>query len=264
MNRLAKLIATCALTIFGPLTAAANDTVDVQLVLAIDVSRSIEAEEYEIQQEGYASALVDPAVVGAMLSGPYGRVAVVVVEWAGQNQQRIIAPWQVLATASDAVRLSESLGVERPRFWRRTSISSMLLYGASLIENSGFASTRRVIDISGDGPNNEGPPVLQARQQVLARGITVNGLPLLTRGVSMNMFDMDQLDEYYHQCVVGGPGSFVIPVTRWEEFAETVRRKLVLELAGIAPPARLQRVAAVDCTAGESVWSDRMDFYGIP
>lgn len=264
MGRLATLLTACALIVLGQVAAAADEAVDVELLLSIDVSRSIEPEEYLIQRDGYVAALTHPQVVGAMLSGPYGRVALSVVEWAGATQQRVVVPWTLVASAEDAAAIAGQLANEQPVFWRRTSISAMLGFAASLFDNNGFTSQRQIIDVSGDGPNNDGPPVALARDAVLARGIVINGLPLLTRNISMRYFELDDLDQYYQDCVVGGPGSFVIPVTRWEDFAETVRRKLVLELSGAPPPARLIRVDTADCMIGERIWRDRMNLFGTP
>lgn len=260
----AQLLVACALFVLGPGPAGADEMVDVELLLAIDVSRSIEQDEYEIQQQGYASALTDPAVIAAMLGGAYGQVALSVIEWAGDQQLRIVVPWQLVASPADATRVAGMVMGDRPRWWRRTSISNMLIHAGRMFEANGFSSTRQIIDVSGDGPNNEGLPVLEARAAVLARGIVINGLPLLTRSLALSMFELDDLDRYYQDCVIGGPGSFVMPVTRWSDFAQSVRRKLVLELSGGVPPARFLRAATVDCMIGESIWRDRNDFYGGP
>ena len=148
---------------------------------------------------------------------------------------------------------------------RRTSISSALLAAADLFDGNGFIGLRQVIDISGDGPNNEGLPVTEARDQVLARGIVINGLPLMTNDGFATGFTLPDLDEYYRQCVVGGPTAFVVPVTDWDQFAEAVRQKLVLELVGLPPPpglavqGRIVPAQGYNCLIGEQIWRRNQD-----
>ena len=249
----------------GPTRAADDIPVDVELVLAVDLSLSMMPEELEIQRSGYAAALNDPAVVRAMLSGLRGRVAITFVEWAGFGDQAVVVPWQEISSIADAQRFAEQISARRRGGWRRTSLSGALAFSASLFDNNGFTSPRHIIDISGDGPNNDGPAVTLARDAAINRGITVNGLPLMTRIGLMSVFEIDDLDQYYSECVIGGPGSFVIPVFRWNQFLSAVRRKLVLELSGKMPdrdqkprPTRLLNARLVsnhyDCLIGEKLW----------
>ena len=253
------------------LIAAANaaEPVDVELVLAVDVSLSMSPEELEIQRHGYAAALTDEAVLRAIVDGRYGKIAVTYVEWAGTMSQYVIVPWTVIANRADAEGVVSQLSARPPNSARRTSISAALQFGADLFAESPFQGDKRVIDISGDGPNNQGAPAPFARDAVVKQGITINGLPLMTSGLAESPYDLRDLDRYYHDCVIGGPGAFMIPVNGWEQFPEAVRRKLVLELAGpasphwaaaeaVQPPVVLaQATPTVDCLAGEKRWRDR-------
>jgi len=264
MQRLFALIAAVTLAA----TAHADEVeVDLELVLMVDVSRSMTARELEIQRRGYAAALQSDEVYAAVRSGLLQRIALTYVEWAGT--QEVIVDWRLLRTREDLEAFGDNLTAEFDPALRRTSISEALVYGASLIGSNGYAGLRRVIDISGDGPNNQGRPVAVARDRVLAEGITINGLPLMTReGIGMQ-WHLDRLDLYYEACVTGGPGSFVIPVLDWEGFAEAVRRKLVLEIA--AAPATAEIVRAQlggldprDCMVGEKILEQRRREWQMP
>lgn len=245
------------------------EPVDVQLVLAVDVSLSMSPAELEIQRHGYAAALTHDSVLSAIADGAYGKIAVTYVEWAGTSMQRVVVPWTVIANRADVERVVDKLSAGPPNSARRTSISAALAFGGDLFSESGFEG-KRVIDISGDGPNNQGAPVTSVRDQLVQDGITINGLPLMTRGGMASVFDIGHLDRYYADCVIGGPGAFMIPVNDWEQFPEAVRRKLVLELAGLSSPLRAAEAAnfgpvvlaaatpAVDCMLGEKAWRDRM------
>jgi hypothetical protein len=249
----------------GPVQA--QERVDIELVLAVDVSLSMSPQELEIQRHGYAAALTDERVIQAIADGAYGKIAVTYFEWAGITSQHLIVPWTVIASRADAERVAEQLGANPPNSARRTSISGALEFGADLFAESQFRGMKRVIDISGDGPNNQGAPIVLARDAVVAQGIVINGLPLMTGGGFTSVYDVKDLDKYYSNCVIGGPGSFMIPVNDWEQFPEAVRRKLVLELAdNFQPPARTnddfpvilaQDVRSYDCMIGEKMWRDR-------
>jgi hypothetical protein len=221
--------------------------------------------ELEIQRRGYAEALVSEPVVRAITQGLTGQVAVAYMEWAGQSSQRVVIDWRLLSSRDDAEALAAELSSGFSVSMRRTSISSALLAAADLFDGNGFIGLRQVIDISGDGPNNEGLPVTEARDQVLARGIVINGLPLMTNDGFATGFNLPDLDEYYRQCVVGGPTAFVVPVTDWDQFAEAVRQKLVLELVGLPPPPglaaperpspdRILPAQGYNCLIGEQIW----------
>ena len=265
------LSGAAALALVLGLTArsTAIEPVDVELVLAVDVSLSMSPAELEIQRRGYAAALTHDNVLQAIADGAYGKIAVTYVEWAGTTWQRVIVPWTVIANRADAERVVAQLNARPPDSARRTSISGALTFGSDLFVESGFQGTKRVIDVSGDGPNNQGAPVDITRDEVVKQGITINGLPLMTRGGFSGAFDVANLDRYYSDCVIGGPGAFMIPVNDWTQFPEAIRRKLVLELAGPAsrqwameeaahPPVVLaDDRPATDCLTGEKMWRNR-------
>ncbi len=246
--------------------AKAQTEVDVELVLAVDVSRSMTPAELEIQRRGYAEALSSDEVFKTIDKGMIGRIAVTYLEWAGSGSQTVVIPWTLIETRDDAQALADRLTSWFNDGMRRTSISGALLYGADSFELNDFVGLRRVIDVSGDGPNNSGALVLDARSQVLARGITINGLPLMTRDAFSDRWGIPDLDIYYQNCVIGGPGAFVIPVLTWDQFAKAVRRKLVLEIAGLIPQADPQviRAATYDCLVGEKIWQRNMGDFPEP
>ena len=242
--------------------------VDVELVLAVDVSRSVSPNELEIQRRGYAEAITSPEVLEAVRNGLLGRIAVTYMEWAGTWAQRTVVDWTVIETEDDARAFAAALTARFDPTLRRTSISAALLSAAEAFDDNGYDGLRQVIDISGDGPNNEGLPVLEARDTVLARGIVINGLPLMTREGLGSQWHLDDLDAYYRACVIGGPGAFALPVTDWAQFAEAVRRKLVMELVG-GPGPRVWRAQAAapgsyDCLIGEKIWERNRRYWDGP
>lgn len=240
--------------------------VDVELLLLVDVSRSMSSNELEIQRRGYAESLISPEVLKAINGGMIGHVAIAYVEWAGAYSQRVVQDWAIIRSEQDAQAFARAIAMNPGQGMRRTSISAALTSGAGYFYKNGFTGLRRVIDVSGDGPNNDGRPVALARDAVVAQGITINGLPLMTRDGLGGRWSIENLDAYYRDCVVGGPGAFVVPVLEWSEFAAAVRKKLVLEIAGTTPqPPSLfsfsepsDRVipaqASADCLIGEKIW----------
>ena len=247
---------------------AEQEIVDVQLVLAADVSLSMSYEELRIQRDGYVAALTHESVIQAIEDGAYGKIALAMFEWAGDESHYLVVPWTVIASRADAEAVAVLIGQQNTNSARRTSISGALDFAGDLFAESSYRGLRRVVDISGDGPNNQGSPVAEARDRLVAQGIVVNGLPLMTNGGMSTVFDVPDLDEYYSYCVTGGPGSFVIPVNDWGQFPEAVRRKLVLELAGPwsptwqsyaerAPVVQVANVEAYDCLIGEKRWMNR-------
>ena len=228
--------AALALTLGLAPASAAAEPVDIELVLAVDVSLSMSPEELEIQRHGYAAALTHDLVLQAIADGAYGKIAVTYVEWAGTTWQRVIVPWTAIANRADAERVVEQLNAHPPDSARRTSISGALEFGSDLFAESSFQGVKRVIDISGDGPNNQGAPVNLVRDQVVGQGIIINGLPLMTRGGFTGAYDVNDLDRYYSDCVIGGRGPIMIPVNDWTQFPEAHPRKLGLELDGAASP----------------------------
>lgn len=241
--------------------------VDVELVLAVDISRSMNPDELEIQRKGYAAALTSPAVVAAIRSGMLGRIALSYVEWAGSHHQDVIVPWTLVESQEDAERVAAAILAHTTFGARRTSIASALAYGAMAIETNDFKGLRRVIDVSGDGPNNQGPQVDLMRDAVVAKGIVINGIPLMTRDALSSRYGIEDLDLYYAACVIGGPGAFVIPVRAWTEFANAVRQKLVLEIAGPSGPEIIPATFLpnpTDCLIGEKLWETYQPFFSEP
>jgi hypothetical protein len=253
--------------------AGAAERVDIELVLAVDVSLSMSPGELEIQRHGYAAALTHDTVLQAIADGAYGKIAITYVEWAGTTMQRVVVPWTVIANRADAERVVAQMSAQPPNSARRTSISAALEFAGDLFAESEFEGMKRVIDVSGDGPNNQGGPVDAVRDQLVAQGITINGLPLMTTGGYSSVFDVPHLDRYYSDCVIGGPGAFMVPVNDWPQFPEAVRRKLVMELAGRGSPLRAAEEAAhppvmlaagesgMDCLVGEKMWRNRTWMY---
>jgi len=262
-----------ALAPVGAVPASA-EPVDVELVLAVDVSLSMSPAELAIQRDGYAAALTDQKVLDAIADGLHGRIAVTYFEWAGNTTQHVVVPWTIVASREDAERVARQLSAVPPNSARRTSISGALEFSVDLFAESQFRGAKRVIDISGDGPNNQGAPVDLTRDAVVARGIVINGLPLMTSGGYSSLYDVTDLDRYYSDCVIGGPGSFMIPVNEWSQFPEAIRRKLVLELAGDGGPPEgegeglpvvlAQAKGAHDCLIGEKMWRNRSWMFTEP
>ena len=256
-------------TVFAALSAlsigavpARAEAVDVELVLAVDVSGSMRFEELQLQRRGYVEALRSPQVHEAIARGDLGRIAVTYLEWARNDAQRVIVPWTLIDGPEAAHAFADRLEAAGVSNMRNTSITGAIETSLVMLETNAFEGARQVIDISGDGPNNQGGLVTLARDSAIDGGVTINGLPILAQAWSSGFGGNSYgLDDYYRACVIGGPGAFVLPVTEWDEFAEAVRRKLVLELAGIAPPpASLPVIRAqfldlvpqnVDCQIGE-------------
>lgn len=244
--------------LFAPSPAAAQVDVDLELVLAVDISRSMDLDEQQLQRDGYVAALVHPEVVQAIQSGPSGRIAVTYVEWAGPFRQSVVVPWTLISGIVDAEAFATALAAAPLSRERGTSISEGLAFSAGLFPATGARGTRRAIDVSGDGPNNMGPAVAPTRDRIVAEGITINGLPIMLKpAFSYGPYNIPNLDVYYEDCVIGGPGAFMITVDDMSRFAVAVRRKLVLEIAGRVPEPRLIRAAAfeapprIDCLIGE-------------
>ena len=216
--------------------------VDVELVVAVDVSNSMDPEEQELQREGYVVALTSREFLTALRSGAHGKVAITYFEWAGLHDQTILMPWRVIDSPESADAVAREIARAPYRRAPRTSIYGALQFAKPLFDASGYRGNRQVIDVSGDGVNNMGPPVAQMRDEVLASGITINGLPIMLRrqsGYGMWGMAFEHLDVYYEDCVIGGPGSFVISIREREQFKEATRTKLVMEVAGVTPSPRV-------------------------
>jgi Protein of unknown function (DUF1194) len=244
-----------------PLPWADADDVDVELVLAVDVSYSMDPDEQALQREGYVTALTSPEFLTALKAGIHARIALTYFEWANANDQKILLPWRLIDGPAAARAVAEEIDHAPYRRAYRTSIAGALLFGSNLFESSGHRGIRRVIDVSGDGTNNEGPLVVPTREVVVANGITVNGLPIMLKKPQPGSIDIQDLDIYYEDCVIGGPGAFVVPIKEREKFKDAVRTKLVLEVAGRTPAVRIVPAAAqaprISCTIGERMWQQR-------
>ncbi len=240
-----SLLAALALAVLAWSPAAAQKIpVDVELVLAIDVSGSIDPVEARLQRQGYYDALTNPKVIRAIESGVLGRIGVVYMEWAGAHYQRTVIEWTLIDGAEAAQQFIARLADVPPTTQRWTSISGAIDYAMKLFAQSPFEGTRRVIDISGDGSNNNGRPVRQARDEALAAGVVINGLPIINDRPTMwggapELF----LDKYFEENVIGGPGAFMIVADGFEKFAEAILTKLIMEIAG-TPPGGPTRYAA--------------------
>src|SRR5437899_1091582 len=239
----------------------ANPSVDVELVLAVDVSYSMDMDELAIQREGYAQAIVSKEFLQALKSGPNGKIAVTYFEWAASSDQKIIIPWRLIDGPETADAVANEIMKTPIRRASRTSISGAINFAMPLFEENPYHGLRRVIDISGDGPNNNGTPVTVARDAAIEKGIVINGLPIMVKEPSYSTMDIDNLDYYYEDCVIGGPGSFVIAIKDRDKFKEAIRTKLLMEVAGRTPEHPVVRVAdkepRVSCMIGEKIWSDR-------
>jgi hypothetical protein len=242
----------------------AEDTrppVDVELILAVDVSYSMDMDELAIQREGYAQAIISKEFLQALKSGPNGKISVTYFEWAASSDQKIIIPWRLIDGPETADAVANEIMKTPIRRASRTSISGAIYFAIPLFNEDPYHGLRRVIDISGDGPNNNGAPVTGAREEALSKGIVINGLPIMVKEPSYSTMDIDNLDWYYEDCVIGGAGSFVVPIRDREKFKEAIRTKLLLEVAGRVPerPAVpvAEREPRVSCLVGEKIWQDR-------
>jgi hypothetical protein len=216
--------------------AGAEKRVDLELVLAIDVSGSIDEEEARLQRKGYIDAFTSPEVLSAIRSGFLKRIAVTYIEWAGYDHQRTVAGWTLIEGAPGAAAFAAALAAEPVGVGPYTSISGAIEFAMPLFKKNGFEGTRQVIDISGDGPNNSGRLVTLARTEALRAGLTINGLPILnTRPSRYGNPPMPNLDLYYKNCVIGGPRAFIVVAEDFRSFARAIRKKLVLEIAGADP-----------------------------
>jgi hypothetical protein len=223
--------------------------VDAEIVLAVDASRSMDALEFDVQRQGYAAALRHPELMRAITAGRLGKVAIAYFEWAAAVQDGGLIPWRVIDGPEAAAAMADAIEAMPNARARGTSISRALGFATALIEDGAVEGERRIVDVSGDGANNTGPPVSGARDATVARGITINGLPIIRSAAGA----MQDLDLYYQDCVVGGDGAFVLVATSADDLARTIRRKLILEISGLAPPPRVIRAdfAPTDCMIGE-------------
>jgi hypothetical protein len=250
-----------AMRVADPQNKSSDTDVDVELVIAVDISYSMDPDEQALQREGYIVGLTSPEFLNAVKEGMHGRVAISYFEWAGASDQRVVMPWRIIDGQASAKVVAEEIAAAPYRRAYRTSISGAMQFAVPLFANSGHRGIRRVLDISGDGANNQGPPVAIMRDQVLEQGITINGLPIMLKRPLTSSMDIENLDVYYEDCVIGGPGSFVIAINDREKFKDATRTKLVLEVAGVTRPARVIPASStaprISCTIGERMWQYR-------
>jgi hypothetical protein len=215
--------------IAAPLAASAQTQVDLQLVLAVDASGSVSEARFELQKRGYIAAFRNPRLLHAVQSGPTQSIAVTMIQWTGPALQVHVVPWMIVRDEASMLRVADAIdAAPRRLFGGGTSISGAIDYGRTLFPISGVTSPRRVIDVSGDGSNNRGRPAAEARDDAVADGIVINGLPILALE--------PWLDQYYVSDVIGGPGAFVVPAQSYVTFAEAVLKKLVTEIAAMGNP----------------------------
>jgi hypothetical protein len=227
--------------------APAAEPVDLLLVLAADVSRSVDAAKFQLQRDGYAAAVSDPRVLEAIQTGRHGRIGLTFVEWSGVGSQRVVIDWTVIANAETAKSFGDHL-LEAPRsFADRTSISGAIEFSLGQLARAPYEATRRVVDVSGDGTNNAGRDVTAARDEALAQGVTINGLVILSETpLAWNPDHTNPpggLENYYHDHVVGGPGAFVLAAQDFNSFGQAIVKKMIAEVA--QAPVQASRRAAL-------------------
>jgi hypothetical protein len=227
---LIALLATLWTVTAAPPAARAAEPVDLELILALDVSRSVDAEEMELQVLGTAAAFEDPRVIEAITRGPVGAIAVTVFVWADAHLQETVVPWTLVDSEASARALAARIRAMPRRSWLYTSISAAIDYGVGRF-GQGFEGTRRVMDISGDGVSNAGRPLSHARAAALEAGVTINGLAVVERSPGSWPASLPPLDLYYRENVIGGPGAFLVVAEGFGAFEEAIRRKLVREIA---------------------------------
>lgn len=236
----AALVCLAAMTAgFGG--AARAETVDLLLVLAADVSRSIDEDEFNLQRKGYANAITDPEVLSAIIGGKHHAIAVTFVEWAGAGEQNIVVDWTVVRDGEAAAAIASTIMSAPRSFVGRTAIGAAIDFAVQRLQAAPAEAERRVIDVSGDGTNNSGRPVTEARDEAVAAGITINGLAIVNNrsspGYAFHTQPPGGLPKYYRENVTGGPDSFLLTVEDFHSFADAITRKLVAEIAGTSSPA---------------------------
>lgn len=257
--RLAALAIVAAALLPSPASAQEGIEVDLELILAVDISLSMDEEEQRLQRDGYVAAIRHPDVIEAIGSGMNGRIALSYLEWAGTASQEVLVPWSLIDGEAAADAFAETLAAIPLKRAHRTSISAGLRSAETLFERSGFSGQRQVVDVSGDGANNQGVPVTLIRDRLVDLGKVINGLAIMIerQGVD-DFFHLANLDEYFEDCVIGGPGAFVIRITDAQQFAAAIRRKMILEIAEnvprIVPTAAHLPREPVDCLVGEKRW----------
>ncbi len=263
------IAAICVCLAYPGVGTATERLVDLELVLAVDVSRSIDLEEAALQRQGFIQAFRHRDVIAAIQRGRLGRIAVTYVEWGSDQYQRTLVDWTEVGDVGSAAAFTESIEQSNVTLVEWTSISGAIAFAVQSFEGNGFRGNRRIIDISGDGPNNRGASIERARDRAVSDGVVINGLPIINdRPNSYGYPLMPDLDLYYEDCVIGGPGAFIVVADCFKDFARAIRRKLVLEIAGWTPAVPLLRFAATrprpPCNAGEIQHRNWLKGYRAP
>jgi hypothetical protein len=233
VTRLLVFVIATAVLVGSPVACAAED-VDLLLVLSSDVSRSVDAPKFKSQRDGYAAAIVNPRVIQAIRSGALGKIAVSFVEWSGFEKQKIVIDWTVIRDEAAAKDFSAQIIVAPRAFADRTSISGGIDFAMAQLTRAPFHANRHTIDVSGDGINNSGRAVTEARDEAVAKGVTINGLAILSEQTMWNAVHTNRpsgLDVYYRNNVIGGPGAFVMVAENFNSFGQTILNKLIAEIA---------------------------------
>jgi len=217
--------------------ALSGEHVDIALVINTDVSYSVDENEARFQREGAIAAFRNPDVIKAIQAGSLGRIAVTYLDFSSYSMNKIVAPWHIVHDAASAEAFADLLAIAPRTLGVQTSISSGLEMAEHLLETSGYVATKRVIDVSGDGPNNEGHLVDKVRDEIVAKGIVINGLPIMTPADQFDVYYLPDLDKYYAGCVIGGNGAFIQVAHGFEDLARALRRKLILEISDARTPA---------------------------
>jgi Protein of unknown function (DUF1194) len=260
LNRFATAALVVLSLLAHPNPAKAQSEVDLALVLAVDISNSMDPEEQELQRRGFVEAFRSPLVHNAIGSGMLGRIAVVYLEWAGPTIQYVTVPWMEIGGPEDSLSFADRLAQAPIRRGPRTSISGAIDASMRLLRESNVEPVRRVIDVSGDGVNNLGRSITQARDEALTQGVVINGLPLLLKRQA-DSWEVANLDDYYRDCVIGGLGAFMVPVRERHQFAEAIKTKIIREIAGAAPealivPTQAQSERRTNCEMGANPWGN--------
>jgi hypothetical protein len=216
--------------------ASAAEQVDLELVITTDVSYSVDDMEARMQREGAVTAFRSPEVVEAIKAGSLGKIAVAYIDFSNANASRIVVDWQVVHDKASAEAFADAIAVARKTDGVQTSIASGIELAARMIEDNDYEGMKKVIDVSGDGPNNEGRRVDQVRDEVVAKGVIINGLPIVTEADKFDVYYLPDLDKYYAGCVIGGPGAFIQVANGFADLARALRRKLVLEISDASKP----------------------------
>ena len=259
----AWLTGICAVLVgLGVGPAKAIEQVDLELVITTDVSYSVDDMEARMQREGAVTAFRSKEVVEAIKSGSLGKIAVAYIDFSNANASRVVVDWQVVHDQASAEAFADAIAVARKTDGVQTSIASGIELAARMIEDNDYEGMKKVIDVSGDGPNNEGRRVDQVRDEVIAKGFIVNGLPIVTEADKFDVYYLPDLDKYYAGCVIGGPGSFIQVANGFADLARALRRKLVLEISDASKPARdplFVQAAAGQRSSGRIVYEKGCD-----